>query len=224
MSLLQQARFFTTADAMNQLPRLGLPELAFAGRSNSGKSSAINSICSQRRLAFSSKTPGRTQHINYFAVGRHADDETVPGGFLVDLPGYGYAQVSRTAQEHWRALLGDYLHLRGELAGLVLVMDARRPLTELDEGLIAWFAPTGKPIHALLTKSDKLNRSESVGALRATRARLKKLGERHTAQLFSNLKQTGVEEARVRVLELLGLTDNEASGGEAQKKAPTQGE
>jgi GTP-binding protein len=224
MSLLQQARFFTTANAMTQLPNLGLPELAFAGRSNAGKSTAINILCHQKRLAFSSKTPGRTQHLNFFAVGRHPEDDTLPGGFLVDLPGYGYAQVGHAAKAHWDALLSEYIRLRSELVGLVLIMDARRPLTDLDLAMIEWFGPSAKPIHALLTKADKLNRSESSAALAQTLSGLGRYGEQHSAQLFSSLKRTGIDEAQERVLELLGLTHNAEELAAAQKKAPTQGE
>ncbi len=205
MSILQQTRFFTTADQLHQLPMLGLPEVAFAGRSNAGKSTAINVICQQGRLAFSSKTPGRTQHLNFFAVGKHAEDEELPAAFLVDLPGYGYAKVARESKAHWEETLSTYIRHRNPLQALILIMDARRPLTDLDIQMIEWFAPTGKPIHALLTKADKLNRSESNAALLSTKRGLAAYGDKHTAQLFSSLKKTGVEEAQEHVLRLLGL-------------------
>ena len=232
MSTLQQARFFTTVDRLHQLPLLGLPELAFAGRSNAGKSTAINTIANQKRLAFASKTPGRTQHINFFAVGTHPDDPDQPAGFLVDLPGYGYAQVSRESRGHWQETLGTYIRKRNELVGLVLIMDARRPFTDLDETLVAWFAKTDKPIHVLLTKADKLNRSERVDALRATQKRLAELSPFHTAQLFSALDKTGVDEADLRIREMLGLLDTLdptsdvalALQVERTKKTPAQGE
>lgn len=224
MSILQQTRFFTTANAMTQLPQLGLPELAFAGRSNAGKSSAINTLCYQKRLAFASKTPGRTQHLNFFAVGQHPEDVDLPAGFLVDLPGYGYAQVGHAAKAHWDALLSEYIRLRSELVGLVLIMDARRPLMDLDLGLVEWFAATGKPIHALLTKADKLNRSQSALALDATKRGLADFGSVHTCQLFSSLKASGVDEGRARVLDLLGLEDRAPGKSSRQKKAPAQGE
>ncbi len=217
MSLLQQARFYTTVDRLHQLPLLGLPELAFAGRSNAGKSTAINTICQQKRLAFASKTPGRTQHINFFAVGEHADDPDVPGGFLVDLPGYGYAEVSRDSRAHWQETLGTYIRKRAELVGLVLIMDSRRPFTDLDETLVAWFEKTGKPIHALLTKADKLNRSERANALRSTRERLAALSPFHTVQLFSALDKTGIDEADLRVREMLGLVDEPVAEAVAQQ-------
>lgn len=224
MSILQQTRFFTTVDRLHQLPLLGLPELAFAGRSNAGKSTAINSITHQKRLAFASKTPGRTQHLNFFAVGTHPEDPAMPAGFLVDLPGYGYAQVARDSRAHWEETLGTYIRKRNELVGLVLIMDARRPFTDLDATLVEWFADTGKPIHALLTKSDKLNRSERTDALRTTRGALAGHGAMHTAQLFSALDRTGIDEADARVLEMLGLDANLSSRIEQAKKTPVQGE
>ncbi len=229
MSALQQARFFTTVDRLHQLPLLGLPELAFAGRSNAGKSTAINTIANQKRLAFASKTPGRTQHINFFAVGTHPDDPDLPAGFMVDLPGYGYAQVARESRAHWEETLGTYIRKRNELVGLVLIMDARRPFTDLDETLVSWFAKTDKPLHVLLTKSDKLNRNDRTNALRATRDRLAQLSPFHTAQLFSALDKTGVEEADRRVMELLGIAPVAVGNVEQlqvqrTKKTPAQGE
>ncbi|MDR3096330.1 MAG: ribosome biogenesis GTP-binding protein YihA/YsxC [Paraburkholderia sp.] len=194
--LLHQARFFTTVNHLRDLPATARPEVAFAGRSNAGKSTAINLLCNQKRLAFASKTPGRTQHINYFAVGP-ADD---PAGYLVDLPGYGYAEVPEAAKAHWEQLLSLYLQTRAQLAGLVLMMDARRPLTELDRRMIEWFAPTGKPVHALLTKCDKLTRQESVLALRTANKAFDEYRKQGyegklSAQLFSALKRVGLDEA-----------------------------
>jgi len=194
--LLHQARFFTTVNHLRDLPATARPEIAFAGRSNAGKSTAINLLCNQKQLAFASKTPGRTQHINYFSVGL-ADD---PAGYLVDLPGYGYAEVPEASKAHWEALLSQYLRTRAQLRGLILMMDARRPLTELDRRMIEWFAPTGKPIHALLTKCDKLTRQECVVALRSTKKafdeyRLQGIEGELSAQLFSALKRVGLDEA-----------------------------
>ncbi|SDD87386.1 ribosome biogenesis GTP-binding protein YihA/YsxC [Paraburkholderia lycopersici] len=194
--LLHQARFFTTVNHLRDLPATARPEVAFAGRSNAGKSTAINLLCNQKRLAFASKTPGRTQHINYFAVGP-ADE---PAGYLVDLPGYGYAEVPEAAKAHWEQLLSLYLQTRAQLSGLVLMMDARRPLTELDRRMVEWFAPTGKPIHALLTKCDKLTRQESVVALRTANKAFDEYRKQGyegklSAQLFSALKRVGLDEA-----------------------------
>ena len=198
--LLHQARFFTTVNHLRDLPATPQPEIAFAGRSNAGKSTAINVLCNQKQLAFASKTPGRTQHINYFSVGP-ADE---PIAHVVDLPGYGYAEVPGAAKAHWEALLSTYLQSRAQLRGMILMMDARRPLTELDRRMIEWFAPTGKPIHALLTKCDKLTRQECVNTLRAAQkgfAEYKAAGYRGelSAQLFSSLKRIGLDEAHVLI-------------------------
>ncbi|MCX4165742.1 MULTISPECIES: ribosome biogenesis GTP-binding protein YihA/YsxC [Paraburkholderia] len=198
--LLHQARFFTTVNHLRDLPATPQPEIAFAGRSNAGKSTAINVLCNQKQLAFASKTPGRTQHINYFSVGP-ADE---PVAHVVDLPGYGYAEVPGAAKAHWEALLSTYLQSRAQLRGMILMMDARRPLTELDRRMIEWFAPTGKPIHALLTKCDKLTRQECVNTLRAAQkgfAEYKAAGYRGelSAQLFSSLKRIGLDEAHVLI-------------------------
>ena len=219
MSLLWQARFFTTVNHLRDLPTTQIPEIAFAGRSNAGKSTAINILCNQKKLAFASKTPGRTQHINYFSiggghVGQHRKDETridEVRALLVDLPGYGYAEVSGSAKEHWQALLGDYVRHRPQLAALVLIMDARRPFTDLDTQMLEWFASTGKPVHCLLSKADKLNNNDSTNALRLVRNVLASYVDEEgkpfpfTAQLFSALKRTGLEEADARILELAGL-------------------
>ncbi|MGI4813965.1 MAG: ribosome biogenesis GTP-binding protein YihA/YsxC [Janthinobacterium lividum] len=198
--LLHQSRFLTTVNDLHSLPASIRPEVAFAGRSNAGKSTAINILCNQKRLAFASKTPGRTQHINYFSVGP-ADE---PTGHLVDLPGYGYAQVPGAAKAHWEELLGTYLQTRAQLAGMVLMMDARRPCTELDIRMIDWFAPTGRPIHVLLTKSDKLTRQESTLALRSTKQVFDRYRDSGCAaplsvQLFSALKRVGLDEAHAVV-------------------------
>ncbi|WP_323121996.1 ribosome biogenesis GTP-binding protein YihA/YsxC [Burkholderia alba] len=198
--LLHQARFYTTVNHLRDLPPTVQPEIAFAGRSNAGKSTAINILCNQKRLAFASKTPGRTQHINYFSVGPEAE----PVANLVDLPGYGYAEVPGAAKAHWEALLSSYLKTRPQLRGMILMMDSRRPLTELDRRMVEWFAPTGKPIHTLLTKCDKLTRQESINALRATKKELDAYraagyaGEL-TVQLFSALKRTGLDEAHTLI-------------------------
>ena len=163
------------------------PEVAFAGRSNAGKSSAINTLADHVRLAYVSKTPGRTQLINVFRLKN--------GAALVDLPGYGFAEVPATVRRQWQGLLEHYLTRRENLAGLVLIMDSRRPFTELDRKMITWFAPTGKPIHCLLTKSDKLTRQEQAKTLREAKATAQELSDNITLQLFSSLKKQGMEEA-----------------------------
>jgi GTP-binding protein len=183
MSLFCSLKFLTTVNDLRQLPAEGL-EVAFAGRSNAGKSSAINTLANHTRLAFVSKTPGRTQHINYFDFGGERR--------LVDLPGYGYAEVPVAVRAHWEKLLGHYLMTRPNLIGLVLIMDCRRPLTELDRQMIDWFRPTGKPIHCLLTKADKLSRQDQIKALRAVESEFAD-DALLTVQLFSSLKKQGVD-------------------------------
>ena len=137
------------------MPTAGAPEVCFVGRSNAGKSTAINVLCNQRRLAFSSKTPGRTRLINMFGLPDPLDPEGHIG-FLVDLPGYGYASVARDEKEKWADILGGYLRDRESLVGIVLLIDIRRGVTELDRRLANFIAPTGRPVLALLTKADKL--------------------------------------------------------------------
>jgi GTP-binding protein len=224
MSKLWQARFFTTVNHLRDLPNTQVPEIAFAGRSNAGKSTAINLLTNQKGLAFASKTPGRTQHINFFSIGgahvaQHRHDPIRMDelqALLVDLPGYGYAEVSGDAKNHWNKLLGDYVQRRDQLAALVLIMDSRRPFTDLDTQMLEWFAPTGKPIHCLLTKADKLNRSEQTNVLRQAEKILDSYvdeegqGFPFTVQLFSSLKRIGIDEANDKILELLGLADKEA--------------
>ncbi|ASU40823.1 YihA family ribosome biogenesis GTP-binding protein [Herbaspirillum sp. meg3] len=223
MSQLWQARFFTTVNHLRDLPTTQVPEIAFAGRSNAGKSTAINVLCNQKKLAFASKTPGRTQHINYFSIGgahvaQHRKDETKVDeirALLVDLPGYGYAQVSGSAKLHWQELLGDYVRRREQLAALVMIIDSRRPFTELDIQMVEWFAPTGKPMHCILSKADKLNRNEATNALRQAETFLSSYVDADgkpfpfTAQLFSALKRTGIDEATDKIMELAGLTDED---------------
>ena len=226
MSKLWQARFFTTVNQLRDLPGTQVPEVAFAGRSNAGKSTAINILTNQKGLAFASKTPGRTQHINFFSiggahVGQHRKDPTIVEeirALLVDLPGYGYAEVSGSAKLHWQKLLGDYVQRREQLAALVLIMDSRRPFTDLDVQMLEWFAPTGKPIHCILTKADKLNQNEKTNALRQAQKILDSYvdeegeGFPFTVQLFSALKRIGIDEADAKITELLGLDDEDEAG------------
>lgn len=192
MPLFQNAAFYISAHHLRDLPPATGVEIAFAGRSNAGKSSALNTLANHNRLAFVSKQPGRTQLINFFSLG---DDK-----FLVDLPGYGYAKVPEAMRAHWQNVLSRYLSERTSLGGLVLVMDSRHPLTPLDRQMLDWFCPSGKPVHVLLTKSDKLSRSESTLTLNKVRKELTEVwGENITAQLFSSLKKLGVEEAETAI-------------------------
>jgi GTP-binding protein len=239
MSKLWQARFFTTVNQLRDLPNTVVPEIAFAGRSNAGKSTAINILTNQKGLAFASKTPGRTQHINYFSIGgahvaQHRKDPTIVEeirALLVDLPGYGYAEVSGNAKLHWQKLLGDYVQRREQLAALVLIMDSRRPFTDLDTQMLEWFAPTGKPIHCILTKADKLNRNEQANALREAKGVLESYvdedgeGFPFTVQLFSALKRIGIEEADAKIQQLLGLDveDDAAEQQEDDQHAGSEG-
>jgi GTP-binding protein len=234
MSLLWQARFFTTVNHLRDLPNTQVPEIAFAGRSNAGKSTAINILANQKKLAFASKTPGRTQHINFFSiggahVGQHRKDATRVDeirAMLVDLPGYGYAEVSGSAKLHWQNLLGDYVQRREQLAALVLIVDARRPFTDLDIQMLEWFAPTGKPIHCILTKADKLNRNDGANALRNARQLLSSYVDAEgqafpfTVQLFSALKRTGLEEANDIIVTLLGLDEAPAAENNENDATP----
>ncbi len=197
MSFLHRATFFTTVAAMTDLAFESQGEVAFAGRSNAGKSSAINTLANQRRLAFTSKTPGRTQHLNYFALG---DDK-----YLVDLPGYGYAKIQRSAKAGWDAFLSAYLQTREQLAGMVLIMDARHPLTELDLQMLDWFADAQKPVHVLLTKSDKLTLTAQQATLLKVRSTLNQRIGTNSVSLFSSLKKTGVEEAEAVIAKWLGI-------------------
>jgi GTP-binding protein len=194
----------SVADPMT-LPQAGGAEIAFAGRSNAGKSSAINTLAAHTRLAYVSKTPGRTQLINLFRL--------KCGAAMVDLPGYGYAEVPEGVRKQWQGLLEHYLTRRTALAGLVLIMDARRPLTELDRKMIGWFGSTGKPIHCLLTKADKLTRQEQTKTLAATRrlASADFPAVPITVQLFSSLKKTGIEEAEQVIAEWLDQKEKGSS-------------
>jgi len=179
--------FVTSAHTLDQLPTDSQAEVAFAGRSNAGKSSAINAITNNKKLARTSKTPGRTQLLNYF--------EVVPGNYLVDLPGYGYAKVSKSQIKHWRATLARYMETRVPLRCLVVVMDIRHALSDYDWQLIDWVAQSESELHCLLTKSDKLSRSAAKQQLMKVTAELEKEGIECTLQLFSALKKAGIDEA-----------------------------
>ncbi|AXE30091.1 YihA family ribosome biogenesis GTP-binding protein [Chromobacterium phragmitis] len=184
MSIFQNARFYTTVNHMKDLPATRA-EVAFVGRSNAGKSSAINTLANRTRLAYVSKTPGRTQHINFFELG----DEC----FLVDLPGYGYAEVPEAVRAHWVELLGRYLQTRQSLIGLLLIMDARHPLKELDRRMLEFFRVAGRPVHILLSKADKMSRQEQNKVLALVKRELADYPS-VSVQMFSSLKKTGVEE------------------------------
>lgn len=198
MPLFSQLSYATSAATLAQLP-VSRAEIAFAGRSNAGKSSAINTLAGHKRLAFVSKTPGRTQLINFFSV-----DE---GRFIVDLPGYGYAKVPPEIRERWENVLSAYLQTREALAGLVLIMDARHPLTPLDRRMLDWFLPRGLPVHILLTKADKLSRGAAGKTLQEVRMTLKD-SPQVSVQLFSSLAKQGIEEAEGVIKSWLLLDDS----------------
>ena len=181
MKAFSQAQYIASSAGPADMPPPGPPELAFAGRSNVGKSSAINALAGRKRLAFTSKTPGRTQTINFFDLGG--------AGRLVDLPGYGYAKVPGALREQWRTLVGSYVRSRSTLAGVVLVMDARHPLTPLDVQLVEFLGDVR--MLALLSKADKLTRAQQAKTLAAVKAALDA-----EVRLFSSLTRQGVEECR----------------------------
>ena len=191
MGIFDGATYVASAHDLAQLPLdLGV-EVAFVGRSNSGKSSAINTLANHKRLAFVSKTPGRTQLINFFTI--------TQGRTLVDLPGYGYAKVPPAVKAHWTELLAAYVSTRKALKGLVIIMDSRHPMRDLDTELLNWYRPTNKPVHVLLTKSDKLTRNEQAKTLRDVKQQIVEGQYNATVQLFSSLKRTGVPEAEIAI-------------------------
>ena len=189
MGWMHTARFLTTAAQLHHLPPIHVPEIAFVGRSNAGKSTCINTLTQQKQLAFASKRPGRTQHINLFSLGKHGVTDAV----LADLPGYGYAKVSRSDKVRWQQVMVNYLVSRPGLTGIVLLCDPRLGLTELDEALLEVVRPRveeGLKFLVLLTKADKLTRAEQAKALSI--ARLQAGGGE--VKMFSALKKQGVEE------------------------------
>ena len=210
--------FLTTAADWHQLPVDGAPEVAFAGRSNAGKSSAINALANRTRLAFVSKTPGRTQNINFFRLRS--------GALLADLPGYGYADVPAAMRRHWQQFIARYLAERVPLTGLVLVVDARRAMTDLDRQMLDWFLPSLRPTHILLTKADKFTVAEQQRILAGVQGELGKnygaYADRIGVQLFSATRKLGLAEAE----EAVGCVARAFCGGYrdgagTKRRAPT---
>jgi len=188
---LARSKYFLSAHTWRQLPPDGGFEVAFAGRSNAGKSSALNAICQQNALARVSKTPGRTQQLVFFDIPPTTDR------FLVDLPGYGYAKVPKDLQAHWQAFLDGYFSTRDALKGLVVVMDIRHPLKDYDRQMLGYAVTRGLPAHALLTKADKFGRGQQGNALQAVRKELASAyGDTVSVQTFSGESKLGVDEAR----------------------------
>jgi GTP-binding protein len=204
LSWTHTARFLTTASQLVHLPATELPEIAFVGRSNAGKSTAINTLAQQKRLAFASKTPGRTQHINLFELG----PKDAADALFADLPGYGYAAVNKSAKLRWQKVMADYLEVRRSLSGVVLMVDSRLGLTDLDKQLLEFVAArvaTGEiKLLVLLTKSDKLNRKEADAALRTTTDFLAAMTTENSdvaVTLFSALKKSGVGDVALALRE-----------------------
>ncbi|MEM1440396.1 MAG: ribosome biogenesis GTP-binding protein YihA/YsxC [Pseudomonadota bacterium] len=193
MSNYPNAAFLTSADSLTQFVADAGTEVAFAGRSNAGKSSAINVIVNRKQFARVSKTPGRTQLVNFF---RLTGDKR-----LVDLPGYGYAKVSESMRRHWKSLMEDYFSQRRSLAGLFLIVDVRRGLVDFDLVMLEYAEQLGIPVHLLLTKADKLKRGQAARQFEETRRALE---GRAGVQLFSSLNRQGVDQARGRLNEMLG--------------------
>ncbi|MGL1832552.1 ribosome biogenesis GTP-binding protein YihA/YsxC [Rhodocyclaceae bacterium SMB388] len=220
MPIFRNAQFEISIAKPSGLPPPKGAEIAFAGRSNAGKSSAINTLAGHTRLAFVSKTPGRTQLINFFRLNS--------GAALVDLPGYGYAKVPESIRRQWQNLLETYLRSRENLIGLVLIMDSRHPLTPLDRQMIGWFAPSGRPMHILLTKCDKLSRNQASAARAFVQRELADMGSQVSVQLFSSLKRIGADEVEQVVAGWLGLGDvaaqsamvEEVAGSVTEKERP----
>jgi len=212
MREFENARYVASIGSLSQLPQEGPPEIAFCGRSNVGKSSAINAITGRRRLAFTSKTPGRTQTINFFEIGEALR--------LVDLPGYGFARVPQAVRAQWDQLVGGYLSARTSLAALVIIMDARRPFTEHDVRMLDWAQPLGRSVLVLLAKSDKLGKRERAAALAQARKGLEARGMQGETRLFSSLSREGVDDVRA----LLAGWMHAWNLRRGNKKAPGKGE
>ena len=207
MSIFDTARFVISAAKLSGLPPDTMPEIAFAGRSNAGKSTTINVLTRKTRLAFASKTPGRTQLINFFALSKKdADGSRRDVGCLVDLPGYGFAKASEDTRQTWSQLVGGYIAQRPSMTGLVIVMDARRPFMPTDEWLIEFMShrPEVK-MHWLLNKADQLKNMERRVTLREAQKRAAAIGPHVTVQLFSGLKKEGTAELAAVLEGWLGL-------------------
>lgn len=200
MSQYPDAKFILSANQPSQFVPDSGREIAFAGRSNAGKSSAINVIVNRRQFARTSKTPGRTQLVNFFQL---ADEQR-----LVDLPGYGFARVSEAMRAHWGELLQAYFENRQSLKGLFLIVDIRRGITDFDQQMLALANSAGLPVHILLTKADKLKRGQAINTLLKVR---KELGKAVSVQLFSALSRQGAEEAREILARFLEGTESKAS-------------
>jgi len=197
----KRTQFLTSASQPGQFPEEESMEIAFAGRSNAGKSSAINTLCQNKTLARTSKTPGRTQLINFFTL----DDSRR----LVDLPGYGYAKVPEKMRKDWQKLMENYLSSRDMLCGLVIIMDIRHPLKDYDMQMIDWCHHYQIPVHVLLTKADKLKRGPALQSLNTVKQVIKKQGFDATVQIFSALNKTGLNDLQQILDQWLNLKEDE---------------
>ena len=202
-----KAEFVTSAATLSACPDDSIAEVAFAGRSNAGKSSAINAITGHSRLARISKTPGRTQLINFFSLG--------DGKHLVDLPGYGFAKVPLKVKDKWQQELEKYLRKRDALAGLILLSDIRHPLKEFDRMMIDWAVQSKLPLHILLTKADKLKRGAAKNTLLSVQQELQNF-DNVSVQLFSSLKLTGIETARAKLTQWLTISEQQDNSEQEQ--------
>jgi GTP-binding protein len=212
MRAFNEARYVASIGKLSQLPAEGPPEIAFCGRSNVGKSSAINALTGRKRLAFTSKTPGRTQTINFFDIGE--------GVRLADLPGYGFARVPHSVRAQWDRLVGGYLSSRASLAALVIIMDARRPFTEHDVRMLDWAQPLDRPVLILLSKADKLSKRERNAALAQARAAFAARHLPGEVRLFSSVTRESVDEVRALLADWVDSRD----AGQTNKKTPGKGE
>jgi GTP-binding protein len=217
---LQGAEFVTGAAQASQMPPPGVPEIAFAGRSNAGKSSAINALANRTRLAFASRTPGRTQQINLFALRS--------GALVADLPGYGYAAVGKSVKREWQDLLWQYVTTRSSLVALVLVVDARHGLKDLDRAVLSEFVRSARPVLILATKADKLNTTAQREAVTLIAAQLRAafpLGAPHiTVQLFSAATRQGLSEAEATIAAWIPSLEDETHAAQEKERPRSQGE
>ncbi|MCK5828744.1 MAG: YihA family ribosome biogenesis GTP-binding protein [Methylococcales bacterium] len=197
-SVYHKTKFMLSASKLSEAPQDQGKEVAFAGRSNAGKSSAINTLTRQNSLARISKTPGRTQLLNFFEI----DSERK----IVDLPGYGYAKVPLAVKKQWHKMMEDYLHKRNALCGIILMVDIRHPLTDFDMQMIEWCEHTKLPLHILLTKADKLNYGAAKNTLLKVQRELSDIDVSVTLQLFSSLKKTGIDDAHQLLDQWFGFT------------------
>ena len=207
-ALFDSAKFVMSVADLEGLPTNSLPQIAFAGRSNAGKSTTINVLCRQSRLAFASKTPGRTQLLNFFELTKKSEipRQRDPVAYLVDLPGYGFAKTTPEIRAGWERLVGGYVTEAPMLQGLVVVMDSRRPFMPADEFLLDFIAPRPEiKLHIILNKADQLNNNERRASLRAAQNKITLMGLHASVQLFSGLKREGVEQLQSTLLHWLNL-------------------